>query len=143
MLKVLLLSTLVILQGWKNCGGKSDHLQNLSLTYSPVLSEKDNINLIITGDLNKEITGGNVNYKVLLGPIPVYTGSVDICSQVQCPVPKGKLKINATQKMPDNVFPGRYEIQTIGNDQDDEEIFCAKPASWSHLLRTGKAAFYR
>jgi len=111
---------------WDNCGSSSDHLHNLTISYQPkIISKGDTLKLTITGDLDKDIDGGTVNYKVLIGGFPIYSGNMKICTELKCPLLKGPFKLSTSHEIPNQIFPGKYEIQTIGHDQNNQEIFCA------------------
>jgi hypothetical protein len=137
MLKLLLLFTLITyncfatiqtqqLNDWENCGSSSDHIHDLNISYSPeIISKGDTINLKITGNLDEDVTSGEIDYKVLIGRFPVYQGTIQICSELKCPLSKGPLTLSTSQKVPDQIIPGKYEIQSKGTDQGGQEIFCA------------------
>ena len=137
MLKLLLLFTLITsncfaiiqtqqLNDWENCGGSADHIHDLDISYTPqIISKGDTINLKITGNLDEDVKSGEINYKVLIGRFPIYQGTIQICSELKCPLLEGPLTISTSQKVPDQILPGKYEIQAKGTDQGGEEIFCA------------------
>ena len=111
---------------WKNCGNSSDHIHNLSISYEPeIISKGDTLNINIAGNLDKDIESGTINYKVFIGGFPIYSGDIDICTKLKCPLLKGPLKISSSHEVPNQIFPGKYEIRTKAHDQDHQEIFCA------------------
>ena len=114
------------LNNWENCGTPSDHIHNLDISYTPeIISKGDTINLKISGNLDEDVTSGEINYKVLIGRFPVYQGTLQICSELKCPLLKGPLTITTSKKVPNQIIPGKYEIQAKGTDQNSQEIFCA------------------
>ena len=110
----------------ENCGSSDDHIHDLDISYTPqIISKGDTINLKITGNLDEDVKSGEIDYKVLIGRFPIYQGTIQICSELKCPLLEGPLTISTSQKVPDQIIPGKYEIQAKGTDQTGEEIFCA------------------
>ncbi len=109
----------------KMCGNSNDHFQNVNIVVNPnSLSAGDKFDVIVSGYLNEEITGGNADIHVKLDGIQIITDSKNICEQVSCPISLGDKTFTKSATVPSFLLPGHYDGKVVITDQNGEEISC-------------------
>ena len=58
--------------------------------------------------------------------IEKFKGNIKLCSELQCPLKKGNMNFNTSFEIPEKFPHGKFKIQVIGIDQDNQELFCVK-----------------
>mmetsp|Transcript_33880 Transcript_33880/g.61174 ORF Transcript_33880/g.61174 Transcript_33880/m.61174 type:complete len:332 (-) Transcript_33880:386-1381(-) len=100
--------------------------ETVTLVPDPPVAGKD-ATFSIVGTLDgPAITGGRVDYKVLVFGIPIYENTIDLCQTTTCPIEPGQYTIELLQSLPSYAPKGNYHLQVNMYDDDNNEIFCIK-----------------
>ena len=119
-------STYINKKYWTNCGNDTDHLQKIDIEYEPHVHRGEDLKLSLSGILDKQITSGKINYTIFFNRFPFFKGNIKLCSELQCPLKKGNMNFNTSFEIPEKFPHGKFKIQVIGIDQDNQELFCVK-----------------
>ncbi len=111
----------------KNCGIKTDLIQNLVLSVEPVLPQSD-YTLYVSGDLSKEVTGGTSKYDVTYNFIPLSPTTNDLCTEINnsnitCPLKVGYIGLQSKGIVPTGLS-GSVTIKNQWFDLDGVRILC-------------------
>jgi len=111
----------------KNCGIKTDLIQNLVLSVEPVLPQSD-YTLYVSGDLSKEVTGGTSKYDVTYNFIPLSPTTNDLCTEINnsnitCPLKGGYIGMQSKGTVPTGLS-GSVTIKNQWFDESNERILC-------------------
>ena len=123
----LIFSSQIINQNyWTNCGNDTDHLQKIDIEYEPHVHCGEDLKLTLSGILDKQITSGEIDYSIFFHRFPFFKGNFELCSKLQCPLKKGNMNFNTSFQIPKKFPHGKFKIQAVGNDQDNQELFCVE-----------------
>ncbi|EGG20835.1 hypothetical protein DFA_00700 [Cavenderia fasciculata] len=113
---------------WTNCGSSSDHFQIGSVTITPDPPVKgQDITVTANGNLNEEITSGNVKLLVKFGFITILNQNEDLCqakNPIPCPLQPGAYNHTITAQIPSNAPSGKYSGNVVVTDQNSQEVAC-------------------
>ena len=110
-----------------SCGTKTDLMQNIVLSVSPILPQTD-YTLYLDGDLNTNVTGGTSEYTVTYNFIPLSPSTNDLCteinaSNVTCPLSSGLFASESKGKITDGLS-GSVTIKNQWFNENKERILC-------------------
>merc|ERR1711924_83280 len=84
----------------------------------------DEINVIINGEIGREVQSGALDLTVLFHKIPLYKEHDDLCDRLEsCPA-NGPFTVDAKQKLPPFTLPGTYQLKVTAKDESAKEVVC-------------------
>jgi len=102
---------------FKICSGPNAVWKDFSVS-------KSGDDLIMSGDLTKELTGGEFHVKATFAGMNVADDKSPICDSFACPVATGPFKFSSVYDNPTVPFPGKLVAETKMTNQDGEELAC-------------------
>ena len=118
------------------CDTNINTLNVTSLVLNPHSPEKGKeLNIKLLAELYNNIHSANLLITVRYMRMKILDKTYDLCkelqnnnSPVQCPILSGNKDINYNMILPKNIPNGMYDIQFKINDQDKNQVICAKIA---------------
>lgn len=80
--------------------------------------------LWVNFDLSKDVYSGSATYSYSLNYIPFQPSTVDLCSQISCPLYAGVQNLTGNTTFP--AVTGLLEAKVEWNDINGEQIWCVK-----------------
>merc|ERR1712100_108036 len=101
---------------WKLCEGDWEaKIVNATVLPDPARAG-DEVNVIINGEIGREVPSGALDLTVLFHKIPVYKEHDDLCDRLEsCPA-NGPFTVDAKQKLPPLTLPGTYQLKVTARD---------------------------
>jgi hypothetical protein len=105
-----------------NCApGSAFSIQSLSFSPSaPVRGENGTMTTVYT--VPAVVDAGTTHYSCVLNGIPVYSETLDLCSQTQCPLTAGQHTDYSISPVPD--FSGKLVCTIDWRDTANTELMC-------------------
>eukprot|EP00475_Leptophrys_vorax_P004182 TRINITY_DN1249_c0_g1_i1.p1 TRINITY_DN1249_c0_g1~~TRINITY_DN1249_c0_g1_i1.p1 ORF type:complete len:143 (+),score=44.86 TRINITY_DN1249_c0_g1_i1:48-476(+) len=113
---------------FSNCGHSTDPFVADTLDVTPFpITHGANTSILIDGNANLAIAGGNFVIKVFVAGFQVFTVNQDFCQVVTCPIQKGHQIVNYHYPIPSYAPSGvTVTVQVEGQDLTKNSLFCYK-----------------
>ncbi|KAK5584586.1 hypothetical protein RB653_006199 [Dictyostelium firmibasis] len=125
---ILLVADATLTDVWSNCGSPTDTFSISKVTISPDPPERGKVvSIFASGNLNDEISSGDVQILIKFGVITVIKETKDICSSdnpFTCPIQPGPYSHSLNVTIPSSAPKGKYSGHFVLTDQSSDEIAC-------------------